>query len=462
MSMLNIGTTALLGSQGSLSTTSHNISNVNTEGYSRQRTDLGTRTPDYNGNNYTGTGVQITNIERIYDKFIASEVRAYTSQESQQNTFLSYSKQVDDLLGSSELGLDTGLGTFFNAVNEVANDPTSIAARQVLLSQGEVLANRFNVLDQQIINIDRELDNEIESSVNEVNSLIQGIANLNIAIISSNSPSVAQPNDLLDQRDQLINKLSEYVSVSTVENDNGAINVFIGSGQGVVTGSTAVPLSVITDGTTSPPRNSIGFGPSAIDISAQLSGGKIGGALQIRTEVMDAARAELSQLAFSVVDAFNTQNQLGVDLDGNPGGLFFGDLSAVTAGEYASAISVVMTDPRKIAASSTTSPGVGNNENALALANLQTAKTMAAGTQTFADSYGRLVANVATRTHQADVGQKIQQGLLEQTQARQDSVSGVNLDEEAANLIKFQQAYQAASQIITVSNTIFNALINAI
>ncbi len=461
MSMLNIGTTALLASQGSLSTTSHNISNVNTDGYNRQRAELDTRLANYDGSQYFGSGVQISSVSRLFDQFIVNQVRSYTSSESQQDTYLDFAKQVDDLLGSPELGLNSGLEEFFNAVHEVANDPTSVSARQALLSQGEVLANRFNTLDGQLLNFGREIDNEISVAVDDVNTLIQGIADLNVAIVANTSADGGKPNDLLDKRDQLITKLAEFVSVSTIEESSGAVSVFVGNGQALVTGSSFIPLSVIEDTSTTPLRNSIGYGPSAIDISAQLTGGRIGGVLAVRNEVIDPARTQLSSLAFSFVNTLNTQNQAGIDLDGNAGGLIFGDLSAIAATDYAGAISVVMTDPRKIAASSTSNSGVGNNENALAMAQLQLTKTVASGTQTFADAYGVLVANVATKTHQADLGQQTQKGLLDQVKLRADSVSGVNLDEEAANLIKFQQAYQAASQIITVSNTVFNALINS-
>lgn len=465
MSMLNIGTSALLTSQGALTTTSHNISNVNTEGYNRQRTVLGTQSANTLGGNYYGSGVQVSSIERLMDSFLVDQVRTYTSQESQQDTYLVFAQQADDLLGSPELGLNTGFEAFFNAAHEVANDPTSISAREVMLSQGEILANRFNVLDQQILDFDRQLDDALAGGVTEINVLSQGISDLNDAIVTNTSATGGAPNDLLDQRDQLINELAQFISISTVEEASGSMNVFIGTGQAIVTGTGPVQLSVIPDNSTTPPRDKIGYGPGAIDISGQLTGGTIGGAFQVRAEVIDPARAELSALAFSLVESFNNQNLAGVDLNGttaaDPGHLFFGDLSAVTPGEYAGAITVVMTDATKIAASSTVGASVGNNENALKLADLQITKTMAGGTQTFADSYGVLVARVATKTHQADIGRQTQEGLLNQVKLRADSVSGVNLDEEAANLIKFQQAYQAASQIITVSNTVFNSLINA-
>jgi flagellar hook-associated protein 1 FlgK len=273
-----------------------------------------------------------------------------------------------------------------------------------------------------------------------------------------------EPNDLLDERDRLINQLSEYVTVSAVEQSDGSINVFIGSGQGVVVGTSQIDLSTVTDTSYDPPRLNIAFGPSQLDITNQVTGGSLGGALQFRTGIIDDTRAEMDLLAESMVVAFNTAHTSGVDLDGNAGGNLF-DPTAITAGD----INVVITDPRLIAASSTTDPGTGNNENALLMADLQlddTLVTVSAGppavTRSLGDQYAVIVSDVATRTRQAEVSQETQAALLAQTKLRFESVAGVNLDEEAADLIRYQQAYQAASQIIVVSNTVFDTLIAAI
>lgn len=464
MSILNIGTSALTTAQTALSTTSNNISNVNTEGYSRQRADQVTRPSHYEGNFYLGAGVTVSGVERIYDSFLASQVRSYTSQEAQQSSFLSYSRQVDDLLGSSELGINEGLDAFFGAIHEVANDPTSIAARKVMLTQGELLASRFNTLDSQLGQLERNIDNDIAVAVDDINNITQGIAELNQAILEAEGSTRAEPNELLDKRDKLINKLSEYVSVTTVQQSNGSVNVFVGNGQGLVVGSTQTNLSTLSDNSFDPPRLNIGFGSTQIDITNQITGGSLGGALQFRADIIDDSRAELDLLAESMVTAFNDVHDNGFDLDGNAGGNFF-DPAAITAAD----INVIITDPRAIAASSGTNIGTGNNENALALADLQTDNTVvqvSAGpppvTRSLADQYAVIVSDVATRTRQAEVSQETQQALLQQTKQRFDSVSGVNLDEEAADLIKYQQAYQAASQIIVVSNTIFDTLINAV
>ena len=559
MSLLTTGVSALNTSQSSLATTGYNISNVNTEGYNRQRVNQATLPANFEGTHYVGSGVTVGGIERLYDQFLAGQVRTFTSQQAQHEAFAGVAGQISSILGSSSSSLATGLEAFFNAANGVANDPTSIAARQVLLSEGESITNRFRTLDNQLTQIDAQLDSGLAATLSEINVLSRGIAELNIAISELNRGPGGQPNDLLDQRDQLINRLSEYVSVNTIEESTGSVSVFVGNGQALVIGSRQIDLQTRQDVSTDPPRLGIAYGPNAIDITAQISGGSLGGTLQVRGDVIDSARAELNALAAGLIDNVNTIQQQGVTLDGNVGSNFFGPVPPSTSVAGASTLFVAITNPRDIAAafpaavttnSSATGTGtleidsidttppltlplfgvgaeiqftydaannqytvtdgtnsttiaydpavdsgktvslsapfvgltvklsgvpedsdqftignntaVGDNRNALALANLQSEKVLASGTQSFADAYDILISDVATRTNRADINRQTQQGLLDQVQVRFDSVSGVNLDEEAANLIRYQQAYQAASQIITVSNTVFNSLLAAL
>ena len=578
MSMLSIGTSALTATQGALSTTSHNISNINTEGYNRQRAEFGTYPANFEGTHYIGTGVQISSVERIFDQFLATQVRQYTSQEQQLATFNDFSSRVDDLLGSPALSISTGLDEFFNAVHDVADDPTSLAARQVMLSQGNILANQFQTLNQQLGDFNGQVNSSLEISVKDVNVISKGIAELNQAIYDASFGNTIPPNDLLDQRDQLINELAEFVSVSTLKQDDGAINVFVGNGQALVVGNAAIELSTVQNPTDTT-KLEIAYGPSQIIISDQITGGSLGGLISVRSGVLGATQQELDALAVGLVEATNAQHQVGISLSGNAGGDFFAVPTPPTT-INASNIQIAITNPSDIAAAfpvtnstsvANTGTGqletiavdgsaplfnpintlttdisfsydsvageynvtydggsativydpatdsgktfdlsalavpphtdftagkppltitlsgvpdntdsftiansvvggnftaVGDNRNALAIAELQTSKTMdpngtGSNTHSFGDSYEIMVANVATKTHQSDVGQKTQQALLDQANLRYESVSGVNLDEEAANLIRYQQAYQAAAQIITVSNTVFNSLLNA-
>jgi len=571
MSMLNIGRTALATSQAALSTTSHNIANVNTDGYNRQRIEQSTNMPISSGGQFIGSGVQVDSVQRIFDSFLSEQVRSFTSQEQQLDTFSKFAKQVDDLLGSPQLSLSEGFQGFFDAVQSLADDPTSTSARQVMLTEADILAKRFNTLDTQLDAYNDQVNLGIESSVDDINLLSKDIADLNKAIIATSASNNASPNDLLDQRDQLINELSSLVSVSVIKEANGAHSVMIGNGQALVTGTSFASLDTVPNATDTT-KLEITYGSGGINISSQITGGQLGGLLSVREDVIDPARTEIDALAAGMVTTINAQHTVGITLDGNAGGNFFEPTGALAPD--AGNIRLAITDPRDIAVASavttttsaantgtaaitlnsvdgtavgfdaltalntaltfsydaaaktytvnyagdtatisydpatdsgksidlsalgaphtdftgatkppltitlsgvpadtdsftmtnSTSGGfssVGDNRNALALAELQVTKVLNGGTQTYDDSYGKLVANVATRTHQADVGQQTQQGLLDQTNASYQSVSGVNLDEEAADLIKYQQAYQAASQIITVSNTIFNSLINA-
>jgi flagellar hook-associated protein 1 len=557
MSMLNIGVTALAATQSALSTTSNNISNINTEGYNRQRAEFGTQEPDFNGTYYIGSGVKVETVKRLFDGFLATQVRTFTSQESQADTILNFARQIDDLLGSDALSLSSGLQGFFNAVNEVANDPTSISTRQVLLTQAEILATRFNTLSEQLDGFKDQVNNNLATNVTDVNNISQGIAELNQAILEASGGNSVPPNDLLDRRDKLITDLSSLVSVTTVPDSNGSIGVFVGNGQALVLGSTAIKLSIVPN-TVDPTLNDIGYGPSNINVTSQIAGGSLGGLLAVRSDIILSSETELDTLAASLTTVMNEQHRKGITLTGAFGGDLF-----LPAASDAGSIRLAITDPRDLAVAfpvvattsvlntgtgqievstidgvppltlpylaanvsltfnSTTnqytvadgtdtatfsydpasqsglqldlgaltaawttpvaltievsgvpanadiftlgnSAAIGDNRNALALANIQTTKILNGSTQTFGDAYGVIVANVATRTNQADIGQRTQLGLLDQTVLRYESVSGVNLDEEAANLIKFQQAYQAAAQIISVSNTIFNSLINAV
>ena len=558
MSLLHIGTSGLITSQSALATTGHNITNVNTEGYSRQRVNQATQIPNFQGTHYIGSGVTVDSVQRLYDDFLADQARTYNAQKTQNEAYATLSGQVDNILGSTSSSLSEGFQQFFSAVNGVVNEPTSIAARQVLLSEGETIANRFRTLDGQLTRLDQELDNDIQTSIEDINSISVGIAELNTAIVElSSAQGDGAPNDLLDQRDALIDRLSSFISVSTIEADNGALNVFVGSGQSLVVGNTQVNLTTTSDTTTDPPRLRIGYSSSNIDINSQITGGVLGGALQVRAEVIDETRRQLDAIAQGLIDSVNEVQQQGVTLDGNVGANFFGPVPPDTTVADAGTIFLALDDPLDIAAAfparvdaSNTVTGTGDiditqidetapitipllsadisftydaantqytvtdgtnntvipydpavdsgktvnltapfaaltiqvagvpdngdtftitnnsaqgdNRNAQAMLALQNAKLLTGGTESFGDAYDVLITDVATKTSRATTNGQTQQGLLDQITERLTSISEVNLDEEAANILRFQQSYQAASQIITVSNTVFNSLISAL
>lgn len=645
--ILGTGVSGLLAFQRNLATIGHNISNANTVGYSRQRVEMTARLPQAAGNGFIGTGVQVDSVQRIYNEYLTQQVRGATSANSQLQTYHQHAAQVDNLLADPNAGLNPSLQRFFNALNDLSNDPSSMPARQVVLSEARSLADRFHYLDQRLSDLQTGVNVQIRNSINDINALAGSIAKLNQQIVVARGQAPAQPpNDLLDQRDALLARLAEQVSVTAVPQDDGAVNVFVGNGQPLVLSGTTTPLSVVSNPYDAA-RSEVGvrIGASTMVISDFLTGGVLGGALDARSGLIDVAQNALGRVAIGLAAEVNAQHRLGQDLNGNINLDFFNtlDLSsprvltssaalidvdvsnvgALTTSDYrldydganytltrlsdstvvgsfagfpqtiasegltlsltagtpaagesfliqptrtaAKNIGVVLSDPTRIAAagplrvadavnangqptnlgsgrisggnvSSVTGlplasnitltfdpnaggagvpgftvaggpagpllynpateangktfsfPGygdvsfsvagvpasgdrftlgnntgaVGDNRNALSLAGLRTQLSLSNGTASLEGAYGQMVADVGATTRRADISRQAQQGLLSQVTSARDSIAAVNLDEEAANLLRFQQAYQAAAQVIAISDTIFQTLINAV
>lgn len=636
--IMNIGTSALLSLQQALSTTGHNIANVNTEGYSRQSVEMTTLQPQGGGGGYIGSGVQVVTVQRAYNQFLGDQVNKQLSSTQTQESYYSLASRLDSLLGSPEAGVNPVLERFFNALHDVASNPGSLPERQVLLGEAQSLVDRFHSLDSSLAALEEEASGRMETAVAQINGLAGDISRVNQDIVVALANAGGQPpNDLLDYRDRLVNQLAKLVGVTTVEQSDGSLNVLVGSGQPLVVGGQVQTLQVVKDAF-DPRRLDVAFsqpgsGSPAV-ITNLISGGELQGAIDFRTQVLDPARDELGRLAFTLSQAVNQQHNLGLDLDGQAGGNFFTAPAplaiANTNNSGVAAVSVTVDDPSSLAASNyrlsydgsqwlltrvadgvtqvgagpfsldgltisvgagavagdnylvrpvrdaagsmelaiansrqiaaaapvrtavaltnsgsgslsdlqvgdsaglplaapitltfnpnalgpgmpgydvgggpagplaydpTTDsggktfnfPGFGNvsvtvsgvpqagdtltiennlggygdNRNALALAALQTGKLLNGGTSSLGEAYGGMVANVAVRTHRAEVNLQTETALLSRAEAARDSLSGVNLEEEAANLLAFQQAYQAAAQLVAVADTLFQTLLNA-
>jgi flagellar hook-associated protein 1 FlgK len=652
--ILNIGTSALSAFKRSLTTTGHNIANSETEGYSRQRVNLGTRIPELTGAGYVGSGVRVTEIQRLYDDYLATQMRTSQSTTSQLQSYYEYASVIDGLVADSSIGLDPAVQDFFNALHVLSDDPSSIPSRQVVLSEAQSLVDRFHDLTSQFNSIRNQLNGQLDDVVTEVSTLAESIAEVNQAIVEALGASGGEiPNDLMDQREVLLNHLSEKVSISVVPQANGAWNVFVGRGQALVIDSTAATLSTAQDPNDINARDILFSGISGSQVITDfISGGELGGILSFQEEMLNPVQNQLGLVAIGISDRINSQHRLGLDLDGLFGGDLFspaavevlpnnpaapavsasiidsgnltasdyelvtvdgaagdfrltrlsdgqvwtfnaaaypytyppaGDLDginitipgAATTGDIflirptrraAGDIALEIRDPRQLAAAApvrleaatnsvsggpnlgtatvtqpaisdlgniplvgditleyssaipgftvtggpggtiaydpttqsagvefnfpaygdmtftirgipqdgdrflitNNSSGVGDNRNVLALADLQNANTLlgsssgTAETATFQQVYGQMVADVGTKTRHTEITAETSAGLLERHQMALSSVNGVNLDEEAANLVRYQQAYQAAAQVISVASTLFDTLLGAV
>lgn len=321
-----IGVSALKAAQAGIAATTHNIANANTPGYSRQEVMQTAQTPQNTGAGYFGQGANVTSVVRRYDQFLGVQALEAQTQSSNLTAQFDLAQQVSNLFGDPNGGLTPALQDFFSSVNTVANAPESIAARQTMIGSGQSLVNRLDTFDQRLSQIRDSLNGRMMSSVTLINSYGKQIAALNDNIVQLQAQSSGQiPNDLMDQRDLLINQLSQEIRVTTVAQPNGAVDVFIGNGQSLVVGNQVSSLQTVASAT-DPTSFDVAYlnnGKLAKIQQSELQGGNLGGYLAFRQNVLDPAVNSLGRIAIGLAETFNQQHQQGMDLQGALGTAFF-------------------------------------------------------------------------------------------------------------------------------------------
>lgn len=626
-SMLSIGLSALQAYTASMATTSNNIANANTPGYARERTDLSAVTGTNNASNGgIGAGVQIQSVQRVVSNFYQTQLVVDSGNFGRINTLSTYASQVDAWLSSANSGLAQPMQSFFNDLNVLSQSPTSSAARQTVMADAQNLTSSFNSLQSSLTGMETQVNSAMTNTVNQINQYAQQLASINQQIASQTVPGGQPPNALMDQQQAALQQLSSLVGISTISNSNGTVNVYIGTGQSLVTDSSVSTLGTQADQFGQGPDITLTIGASTQVITQQVSGGQLGGELDFKREVLDPAINQVGLMAVGLSSAVNTQQGLGMDQYGqlgqplfttplvqtvsstqNTGGasvsasiystsqldasdytlsyngtqwtitdqstgtqtvmagagtsaspLTGAGISVVLSGTAANAgdtfliqptklaagtLSLATTDPARLATASPlqTSPAATNagtgtisaativnvanpnllttsvitflspttysidggpaqtyvsgqpitgagwqvtisgvpstndsftisanngsstdNTNAVALAGILNQKILTGGTNSLASANSVLVSSVGAQAATAKAQLTATTAQQTQDQAAQQSISGVNLDEEAASLTQFQQAYQAAAQIISTSNTLFSSLLNAI
>ncbi|MEI7611320.1 MAG: flagellar hook-associated protein FlgK [Betaproteobacteria bacterium] len=671
--IFSIGVTAVQSAQIGLMTTEHNISNVNTPGYSRQRILQATNIAVLSGSGYVGQGSHVTTVERMYSSFIGAQVNRAQTNVSQLQSYSTELGQINNMLADDSAGLSPAMQSFFKGIQQVAADPTSLTARQSMVSGAQAMTARYQALDQRLVQQYEGVNTQIQGNVASINSYAQQISNLNEQIITAESSMGQPPNDLYDQRDQIVADLNKVINVSTSTNSDGTYNVYIGNGQQLVTRTQVTTLAAQAS-SADPARLTVALQNS---VSSQelpesiITGGALGGLLQFRSEFLDKTSNELGRIAASMALTFNAQHALGQDLTGkisgdtgfvsdfftvptpkvvsstlNPaaasavtvsasfispppsnGTNFYTDLTnsdyrltagaagpgaltltrlsdnvqwtgadvttlnaavaASTQGSQGFTIaasaalvsgssyliqptrdaalnigvnSTIASDVRQIAvaapirtvvgttntgnatisagsvATGYTTPasgspvtltysggsltgfasypvtvkdsqgnslagspfaagavtftngatitsggvsfsisgtpkdgdsfqiakntnGVSDGRNVLLLGKLQTQSTMSGGKASFQQAYAQLVSDAGNKGREVQVTLDAQNSLLTQSQSARDSLSGVNLDEEAANLLRYQQAYQAAAKMLDIGSKLFDSIL---
>ncbi|MDO8350823.1 MAG: flagellar hook-associated protein FlgK [Gallionella sp.] len=322
----NIYSASLSGmnaAQYGLATTQHNIANASTPGYTRQQMVVTARSSQATGAGFVGQGVDVGSVVRTYDEFLTTQVRQEQSQASYLSTYLSSMKQMDNLVADPATGVSPAMQDFFDAMNGVANSPESVPARQTVLSAAQAAVNRFQAMDQRLSDISNGLTGQIAGSVQMVNTYATQIAALNGNIKSALSMSQGQqPNDLLDQRDHLVNQLNKEIKVSVQQQSDGSMSVFVGNGQALVIDEKAMALQVVQS-PVDPSKVNIAYLNNGKTTSLQqssLQGGSLGAYLTFRDQSLEPARNALGRVALGFAASINQQNQSGQDLNGALGG----------------------------------------------------------------------------------------------------------------------------------------------
>ena len=629
--LLSTSVSGLLAFQQALDVTSNNIANSSTPGYSVETANLSPLPGQASAGGYVGSGVTVDGITRSYSELLSQQVRSSQSGYSSLNTLATQAAQVDNLLSASSTGITSGLQSFVNALQTLAGSPSSSAARQALLSQAQALTQQLTGYDAQISQYGGTLEQQISGDVTQVNTLASGIASLNTQIANDLAGTGQAPNQLMDQRDTLIDQLSQYVSVNTASEPNGMLDVYIGTGQALVTGGKPQQLSTLPNQYDASQLDiGITSGGGTADVTSEITGGELGGLLSSRTQVLEPAQNALGQISVALATIVNQQQAAGMDQTGAPGQPMFTvggvqtlassantgsatlavtrtSLSALTSDDYtlrysggawqlqdattgqavslsgagtgaspfqAAGISIVvsgapangdsflvqptaaataglavaLTSPAQIAAASLAQTGVGaansgtgtvsaatitnpaswvpdtytlaftavnqyqitssagtvvasgtysagapisfqgaqvsvngtpatgdtftirsstaadagDNTNANALISALGAANLAGGTTSLSGAANNLIARIGIITQQAQSNATAQQSVNQDATTARSNLTGVNLDDQAAKMLQYQQAYQAMAQMIQTSGEMFTSLITAI
>lgn len=542
-SLINSAMSGLSAAQAALNTVSNNISSYNVAGYTRQNTILGAANSTLTGGGWVGNGVYVSGVQREYDAFITNQLRAAQTQSSGLTTRYQQMSKIDDVLSDTTNSLSTTLQDFFKSLQTLVSNAEDPAARQTVIGKADGLVNQFKTNDQYLRDQDAQVNTAIATSVDQINNYAKQIANLNDQISRLTGVGAgASPNELLDQRDQLVSELNKIVGVDVTVQDSGTYNISIANGYTLVQGSTASQLAAVKS-SADPSRTTIAFVDTAsgnVEIpEKQITTGSLGGLLTFRTEDLDKARNTLNQMALAFADAMNTEHEAGFDANGDAGGKLFDfgspsvlsnskntgsalmtasvtDSSAVQATDYkveyngtnwtvtrladktsftATAdgsgnlsfdglnvnisgvanqkdsfivkpvndviinMDVAISDESKLAMASASDSGDSDNTNGQKLLDLQSAK-LVGNNKTFNDAYASLVSTVGSTTASLKTSSATKDNVVTQLTKQQQSISGVNLDEEYGNLQRYQQYYLANAQVLQTASTLFDALIN--
>jgi len=458
--LLYIGQTALLTQQKAVDITGNNIANVNTPGYSRQRVNMEQNNPVRDGQGTISTGVHAEQkIQRYYDQFITAQLNNENEDlgrwEAQKTALEKVEVLFDDVYG---YGLSSAMDGYWNAWQDLVNNPSGHVERTAMLSAGQYLSTTFNQLSNNMTKAQDDIDTNVDNMVDDINQIAAQIADLNTKVTQVEVTGHSA-NDYRDQRDVLALELSKLINIDTFENENGSLNVMVGNGKPLVENGFTWNLSTADSGGV---QNVFWEDSSGglTDITNDITSGELKGWIYARDDVIADYTTRLNDLANGFITQVNALHNdagppaSGFGLDGSQNDFFVGTDASDIAVNGAIEANVDL-----IATAGDAAALPGDNSVAISIANLQSTLTMAGGSATFDDYYISLVGDVGADVRRADLNFDHQTTMINHLQNYREEVSGVSLDEEMVNLVKFQHAYNAAAKIITTTDEMMQTII---
>lgn len=440
MSIFNNGLSGMLASQQMLNLTSQNIANMNTDGYTRQGGVLVSRAGD-GGKLNPGNGVEMAEIFRIADEYLENALWSAQSQTGFDSQYRSLLGQTETVIGSESVSIAGGVDGLFSALSQATNDPESDTAREQVINEAGVLASRFNQIFNNISLQERQVVEQSEALLKSTNTIAQSVATLNKKILELESKG-GNTNQLQDQRNLAIQDLSQSLNLKVNRLDNGSITLTGPSGQPIVRGEKAATLTL----------NSGGIEATMDGQTFEINkpGGQLGALQEYKNTFLVDIKADLNAQAVAIADDINNQLAAGFDKNGNPGAALF-SYNPTAPGDTISTTNITGDELAFIGDDGTGNPvgGVGDNQNIQEILKLR---------PNFYDAFSNLIGEVGIASRQAQLQADTSQSYLNDAKQRRDSVSAVNQDEEAVNLMKFNQSYQANAKVIGVSSDLFDTI----
>ena len=450
---LSTATQALFAQELELQVTNNNIANVNTAGYNREVVNLSEADPTQSGTISIGNGVNVEGIQSVQDELLTSRIQQQTSQESSANAQVSALNEIQTLFPSTGSSVAGSLSSFFTSLTALSTDPANTADRQTALSSAQTLVQQFNSVASGLSAAGTTLDTTVGTDVTQINQLTNQAANLNQELVSQKA-SGQSTGALSDQLNEVELQLAGLTNISVIHGDQGD-SISTGNGTPLVLNSQSYALQT----TTGSDGHLQVLDANGNNITSDITGGDLGGTIAVRDTQIPALESSLDTLANQFATSFNTSQTQGFDQNGNAGTALFTIPSTVSGS--AAGIALATTDPTKIAASSVSgSAASGSNGNLSHLTAIQNAALPSGGTVTTLSA--NLVYQVGSLTSNASTQSSSIQLSLTALKDQQGSVSGVSIDEESANLVQFQQAYEAAAKVITTIQSLFDTTINMI